>query len=117
QDEGNRAYALVGLAPHLPEELLGEGLEAARSIEGEWHRAEALVAFLPHLKGAQKEEALRALRGALAARLWRLQGSKREEVLRFLAEEKFFSPPAVPAPVLAAIARHIVEISREWRWG
>jgi len=59
-----RAYTLAGLAPHLPEDLLVEALEAARGIASEWRRADALAALAPHLP---KELRAQALAEALAA--------------------------------------------------
>ncbi|NES44343.1 MAG: apoptotic protease-activating factor, partial [Moorea sp. SIO2C4] len=48
-DEYNRAYALSGLAPYLPERLLREALEVAQAITGEYNRAKALSGLAPQL--------------------------------------------------------------------
>lgn len=53
-DEGSRAEALAGLAPHLlaplQERALHEALEAARAIVDKGNQAEALARLLPHVK-------------------------------------------------------------------
>ena len=54
-----QAYALVGLAPHLPE-VLPEALDAARAIGDEDHRANALVGLAPHLPEVCYTQALDA---------------------------------------------------------
>ncbi len=49
QNQKYRADALSSIAPHLPETLLSQALEAARGIPDEWHRALALGSIAPHL--------------------------------------------------------------------
>ncbi|OPF19204.1 apoptotic protease-activating factor 1 like protein [Microcystis aeruginosa KW] len=60
-DEYNRARALTGLAPYLPE-VLPEALEIARGIGYEYYRAEALTGLAPHLPEVLPE-ALEVARG------------------------------------------------------
>ncbi len=60
--ERTRAEALSGLAPHLPEPLKVETLQAARTIQGEEARAKALSGLAPHLPETLKGEALQAAR-------------------------------------------------------
>ncbi|BBH40438.1 hypothetical protein myaer102_29960 [Microcystis viridis NIES-102] len=60
-DEYNRARALTGLAPHLPE-VLPEALEIARGIGDEDYRARALTGLAPHLPEVLPE-ALEIARG------------------------------------------------------
>ena len=56
-DQRDRFWALKGLVPHLPGELLGEALDAARSIEGwKWTRSPALEALAPHLANLPLED-------------------------------------------------------------
>jgi hypothetical protein len=53
----------VGLAPHLPEPLLGEALAAARAIEDAGWRAQALERLIPRLAElGYPQEALAAAR-------------------------------------------------------
>ena len=59
-DDEDRAGALSELAPHLPTDLLGPALQAAREISDDEDRAQAL--------------------GALAPRLWRLDDTKFAEL-------------------------------------
>src|SRR5260370_42035164 len=47
-DEGSRAKAQAGLAPHLSVPLLQDALEAARAIGNDGGRAEALTGMGPH---------------------------------------------------------------------
>jgi hypothetical protein len=58
-NEGSRAEALTGLAPHLTGEQLAEALRAAQAIGNEGSRAEALTGLAPHLSGEQLAVALR----------------------------------------------------------
>ncbi len=53
---------LAALAPHLPEELLGETLVAARKIRDGNMRACALSNLAPHLSEGSLKEALVAVR-------------------------------------------------------
>ncbi|NCR75248.1 MAG: trypsin-like serine protease, partial [Microcystis aeruginosa K13-06] len=61
-NEYNRASALTGLAPHLPE-VLPEALEIARGIGDEYNRARALTGLAPHLPESLLPEALEIARG------------------------------------------------------
>ncbi len=61
-DPGQRARALAGLAPRLPEDLLRQALEAAREIEDERARALALAGLAPHLPEDLLRQALEAAR-------------------------------------------------------
>ena len=67
---------MVGLAPHLPEGLLGEVLAAARGIGEEGARAEVLAGLAPYLPEGLLEEAVVAARGIRnePARAWALAG-------------------------------------------
>ena len=60
-NEYYRAWALIGLAPYLPE-VLPEALEAARAIKDEKYRARVLTGLAPYLPQALPE-ALEAARG------------------------------------------------------
>jgi hypothetical protein len=62
QDHQGRASALSDLAPHLPEALLPQALEAARAIQSEPSRAQALSALAPHLPVALLSQVLEATR-------------------------------------------------------
>lgn len=62
QISGERATALVGLAPYLPEALLNEALAAARETPGDWQRAEALIQLAPYLPEALYDDLLAAVR-------------------------------------------------------
>ena len=66
QAAGNSAFELEELAPHLPNELLSEALEAARSIPSADDRSGALAALTPQLpeelRGQVLSEALKAAR-------------------------------------------------------
>jgi len=60
---GPRARALAGLAPHLPEPLLREALDAAGKIQDEDDRAHALAGLVPRLAElGHPQEALDAAR-------------------------------------------------------
>ncbi len=55
-----RSEALAALVPHLPAELLAEGLAATNDIANEKRRLEALVALAPQLPAELLGEALAA---------------------------------------------------------
>jgi hypothetical protein len=64
---GDRARALVGLAPYLPSDLLAQALEAATAINNSYPRAEALTGLVPYLPADQRGPVLaRALDAATA---------------------------------------------------
>ena len=55
--ERDRAETLTRLTPHLPEELLGEALAAAREIEKPWY-IKVLTTLAPHLPDPLREQLL-----------------------------------------------------------
>ncbi len=57
-----RAEALASLAPHLPEGLLSQALDAAQGIRDEWPRTRVLAALAPHLPEELLPQALDAAR-------------------------------------------------------
>jgi len=61
-EEGDRSDVLVGLAPHLPPDLLTEALATARTIRSDETRSEALAKLAPHLSVPLLTEALSAAR-------------------------------------------------------
>ncbi len=75
-DAGQRAEALMALAPHLPEGLLAQALAAAGEIRDGALRTEALRGLAPHLPEALLAEALAAAREIRdpEARAWALAG-------------------------------------------
>ncbi|WP_446382250.1 NB-ARC domain-containing protein [Coleofasciculus sp. E2-BRE-01] len=62
QNPGRRAEALGEIAPHLPETLLPEALEAAQAIQDERYLAQVLGDIAPHLPETLLPEALEAAR-------------------------------------------------------
>ena len=62
QDPFSRGEALGELAPHLPERLLPEALEAARAITDERAGAYALIRLVPYLPESLLSEALEGVR-------------------------------------------------------
>ena len=137
---------LAALAPQLSGQQLDEALAAARAIEGEGGRARVLAALAPQLSGQQLDEALAATRaikhgGFRAQALVALRSKKdqkvhvreirrclvdllseqlspqrREEVFQWISNMDVFRVPILGAETIAALARHIVEISHRWRW-
>jgi hypothetical protein len=57
-----RVNALIGLAPHLPDNLMPQALKAARSISDGKYRAKALIGLAPHLPDNLMLQALEAAR-------------------------------------------------------
>jgi hypothetical protein len=57
-NDWRRARVLSWLAPHLPPDLLGEALAAARSIADDWRRADVLSGLVPHLPEEQQATVL-----------------------------------------------------------
>jgi len=115
-----RAEALAGLAPHLPEDLLREALTAARAIRDEGWRARALAGLAPRLAGlGYPQEALAAAREiqdeqyraeALAGLAPHLPEELREQVLReALAAARAIEREWGWADALSALAPHLAE--------
>jgi hypothetical protein len=97
-----RAEALAGLAPHLPEPLLRQALEAARAIWDSGHRAEALAVLAPHLPEPLRDEAL----GQALEAVWATADSyTRAKALRVLA-------PHLPEPLRDAALGQALEAAR-----
>jgi hypothetical protein len=71
-DGGQRARALAGLVPHLPQELLAEALAAAREIRNEDAQAHALAGLAPHLPDDLLNQALTAAR-EIESEQWRAE--------------------------------------------
>ncbi len=112
-DEWHRARTLAALAPQLSNELLGEGLAVAQAIIDVEARAHALAALVPFLE--DPSACLPVIRHGMADVLRNsLTNEKREDVLQFCADREILRPPILAPTTLAAIARHIVEICREW---
>ncbi|MFF5229611.1 hypothetical protein [Dactylosporangium sp. NPDC000521] len=55
-----RAWALVGVAPHLPPDLLGDALGIAAAITEPGALADALAGLTPHLPAQQRRDAVAA---------------------------------------------------------
>jgi len=114
-DPGRRAQALAALAPRLTGDLYQEALDAALTIGDEWPRAQALAALLP--AAPHPAPLLGDIRRAMAEHLWsRLGSGGRGAVLAFCADEALVGPPILTPDILAQLARHIVEICRQWRY-
>jgi hypothetical protein len=75
-EEEARAWALVGLAPHLPADLLPEALATAAAVVDTHDRGGALVGLAPHLPADLLPEALAAGFAIVdpADRTWTLAG-------------------------------------------
>ncbi|MCP4397649.1 MAG: hypothetical protein GY801_10170 [bacterium] len=58
KDEEDRAAALTGLAPHLPDAWLQEALTMAQTIENEWVRTNFLIRLAPYLPETLRKTAL-----------------------------------------------------------
>ncbi|MBC7226280.1 MAG: AAA family ATPase [Thermoflexales bacterium] len=99
-DPWQRAHALAGLAPHLPEELLREALAAAWKIGDASDRAEDLAGLAPHLPPELRSEALQEALAAAREIGWEYA---RAEALAGLAPHL---PPELLQEALAA-AREI----------
>jgi hypothetical protein len=98
--EHDREWALIGLAPYLPE-ILPEAFAIARAIRDESRRAEALTGLAPHLPESLLYEALAVARAIR-------DESRRAEALTGLA-------PHLPESLLyeaLAVARAIGDESR-----
>jgi hypothetical protein len=61
-EPGQRAEALAGLAPYLPEPLLRDALAAVREIQDEHARAKALAGLAPYLPEPLLRDALAVVR-------------------------------------------------------
>ena len=57
-DDESREYALAGLAPHLPADLLAQALVAVTAITNDYSRTEALAVLAPHLPADLLAQAL-----------------------------------------------------------
>ena len=118
QNQKYRADALSSIAPHLPETLLSQALEAARGIPDEWHRALALGSIAPHLPEILPEalEAARAIQSEfhralalvkIAPHLPETLLSQALEAARAIPDEWHY------AKALLSIAPHLPEILPE----
>ena len=94
-DDRSRSYVLASLAPHLSNDLLHEGLAAARAIRNKYFRGQALAALAVELNGDDRDAVLRdGLAAAqtiedeslqahtLASLASHLNGEKRDAVIR-----------------------------------
>jgi hypothetical protein len=98
--ELSRSKALTALALHLPAELMGEALAAARGIAEGLRRAETLAGLAPHLPVELMGEALAAARG-IEDEGWRVYA------LAGLA-------PHLPAGLLGEALAAVRRIKVEW---
>jgi hypothetical protein len=57
-------WELVTLVPRLPDSVLSEALEIARSMKSPWHRAQSLARLVPRLPETQREAPLNDLLAA-----------------------------------------------------
>jgi hypothetical protein len=116
-EDGQRAEALAGLAPHLPRELLAEALAAVREIRYAGDRSKTLVGLASHLPAELLAEALAAAREirdeeyrakALAALAPHLSQEQRETVLaEALVAAREIEYESTRAEALARLAPHL----------
>ncbi|MDY7075915.1 MAG: hypothetical protein SXV54_03225 [Chloroflexota bacterium] len=76
--EGEKAQALSGIVPYLPESLLSEALAEAGTLERGTERARVLVALATRFEGPLKE---RALADALNALQFGVDKEQRDDIL------------------------------------
>lgn len=110
-DQRVKAFAALAqrLTGDLREQAVQEAKAAAKTIKYEEPFIEALSAMAPILPQEQVRESLLQL-------LASLHDVKRNELLKFLTHENLFAPPILSSEILAAIARHIIEICQKWHW-
>jgi len=113
EKESFRAKMLAALAPQLtgeePEQVLREALATARTIENESSRVDVLVALAPQLTGEQ-------VHATLLEFIERLLNKERAKILELCTQEKLVTPPILSPEIIAAIAKHIIEICQKWQW-
>jgi|APLak6261658528_1056013.scaffolds.fasta_scaffold00295_2 hypothetical protein len=139
-DERHRASALTDLVPQLrgklQRDVFREALAVARGIEKELYREPrltALAALAPQIweignsaeclnrplaVPLETDPKIRAeIRRSLVDRLAALvaQG-KRAPLFYEIANTNVVCEPIMGAETIAALARHIIEINRQWRW-
>jgi hypothetical protein len=67
QNEKLRAQVLIDLAPRMPPDLVGTGLDIARPIRDPVSRQKALSSLFPHISDARREQILDEMLAATCA--------------------------------------------------